>query len=292
MGIGHRPTWLAENATQPGRVLAARFPDVDNFGDLRDVPGGIEPDLITAGFPCQPVSIAGRKKGVNDERWLWDDIIELVGRMGNRPRLFLENVQGILSANNGDAMARVIHGLASMGYVGRWGLVRAADVGACHRRTRWFCVASHPDSPGLERGEHSWRRNVFTGGDLLPTPTSSYPGGSLERYRERLREHLPGSDLTFMSLNHLVESLDTQDWGVYTRAVEHHASVMGSPPPSPTTDEGRLSAEFVEWMMMLPPGWVTGSDIPVIGRKARLKILGNGVVPAQAGLAWGLLNGE
>ena len=287
MALGYTPFAVAENDLQPSRVLKERFPDAPNYGDIRDVPTGLEADVITAGFPCQPVSIAGRKRGHEDDRWIFDDILKVVGRMGNRPRLFLENVQGILSANSGDAMARVVHGLASMGYVGRWGLVRAADVGACHRRTRWFCVASHPDSPRLEGQEHQGRRYVPSGDDLLPTPTSTYPGGSIEQYRERLASYNRNS--TFMSLNHLVESFDKQDWGVYTSAIERHAKVVGRQPPPSLTDAGTLSDRFVEWMMMLPDGWVTGDDIPVIGRKARLKILGNGVVPLQARLAWNLL---
>ena len=64
--------------------------------------------------------------------------------------------------------------------------------------------------------------------------------------------------------------------------------MLGRPAPAPT-DAGRLSPRFVEWLMGLPDGWVTGVDIP---RNAQLKALGNGVVPAQCALALQLLLGE
>jgi hypothetical protein len=78
-------------------------------------------------------------------------------------------------------------------------------------------------------------------------------------------------------------------WGVYGAAIEHHAEVLGRPAPAPTDEQGRLSPAFVEWMMMLPEGWVTDVDI---SRTAQLKLLGNAVVPAQAAAAWGSLLGD
>src|SRR5213075_2264331 len=105
------------------KILAHRYPDVPNLGDLTAVDWSrVEPvDILTAGFPCQPVSHAGKRAGVSDERWLFDDICTAISRMVTRPRLLVfENVAGLLSANGGDAMARVVLGLAQIGYVGCW----------------------------------------------------------------------------------------------------------------------------------------------------------------------------
>lgn len=68
-------------------------------------------------------------------------------------------------------------------------------------------------------------------------------------------------------------------WGVYEPAIRRHERVLGRAAPDPRDERGRLSPHFVEWMMMLPEGWVT--DI-VPNRTQQLKMLGNGVVPPQA----------
>jgi DNA (cytosine-5)-methyltransferase 1 len=98
--------------------------------------------LLGGGFPCQPVSVAGRRKAQSDERWLWPEVARVVGELG--PRLVvLENVRGLLSAGTpyGSAFAEVVGDLARLGYGSRWGVVRASDVGAPHQRARWFLVA-------------------------------------------------------------------------------------------------------------------------------------------------------
>lgn len=84
------------------------------------------------------------------------------------------------------------------------------------------------------------------------------------------------------------------DWGEYTGAVGRWASVLGRTAPHPTepgrTGRPRLAAVFVEWLMGLPPGWVT--DVAGISRSAQLRALGNGVIPAQAATAVTLLLGD
>jgi site-specific DNA-cytosine methylase len=101
---------------------------------------------------CQPVSAAGRRKGVEDDRWLWEDITEVLRRMGTPPRLLcFENVPGLMSANSGDAIASVAGSLAALGYEYCWRVIRASEAGAPHRRARWFCLAWSPADP--ERGE-------------------------------------------------------------------------------------------------------------------------------------------
>jgi DNA (cytosine-5)-methyltransferase 1 len=140
---------------------------------------GVEPvDILAAGFPCQPVSAAGKRKGIEDERWLFDDICEAIGRMGPRPRLLVfENVAGLLSANGGDAMARVIHGLAAIGYVGRYRLLRASDVGAPHKRERWFCIARPAaDTEGARAAAAQQRRRLCGLESPVQDPDSAASG--------------------------------------------------------------------------------------------------------------------
>jgi DNA (cytosine-5)-methyltransferase 1 len=104
--------------------------------------------------------------------------------------------------------------------------------------------------------------------DVLPTPRATRGGSATETVRK----------------------LPFTDFGPYTPAIRRWEHVLGRPAPSPTEPgrEGkpRLSSAFVEWMMGLPEGWVTDTDIP---RSAQLKALGNGIMPQQAALAIRLL---
>ena len=103
--------------------------------DFRPMAGLV--DIITAGFPCQPHSVAGLRAGAEDERNLWPDTLRTIGQVGPRFAM-LENVPGITS--NGYA-GTVVGQLSEIGYDCRWGIVSAAEVGAPHRRARWWCLA-------------------------------------------------------------------------------------------------------------------------------------------------------
>ena len=94
-------------------------------------------DLVTAGIPCQPFSVAGKRGGLADERWIWPAVATLLGQI--RPRwLFLENVAGFVQHGLGP----VLRDLAALGYDAEWDLFRASDVSAPHRRERIFLLAN------------------------------------------------------------------------------------------------------------------------------------------------------
>lgn len=104
------------------------------------------PDIITAGFPCQDISVAGHGKGLAGERsGLFYEIIRLL-KETNAPWVFLENVPAIRTRG----LKEVITALTDLGYDCRWTRVSAAEVGACHRRERWFLLA-HASGERLER---------------------------------------------------------------------------------------------------------------------------------------------
>ena len=93
-------------------------------------------DILTAGFPCQPFSNAGARRGLDDDRWLWPSIARIISTV--RPRfVVLENVPPVVRAG----LPAVLADLAQLGFDAEWGLYSAADIGAPHRRQRWWCVA-------------------------------------------------------------------------------------------------------------------------------------------------------
>jgi DNA (cytosine-5)-methyltransferase 1 len=122
----------------PRRILAHRCPDVPNYGDVKTTNWRkVEPvDWLTAGYPCQPFSLAGLRKGADDPRHLWPGVARAIGVL--RPaRVLLENV----AAHLRDGFDVVLGDLAAMGYDASWGVVRASDAGAPHGRARLFVVA-------------------------------------------------------------------------------------------------------------------------------------------------------
>ena len=136
---GHTVAWGAELDPAPASVCAHHWPDVPNHGDITTIDwDAVEPvDILSAGYPCQPFSTAGRRQGTNDDRHLWPAVRHAVASL--RPRyVFLENVRGHLSLG----AAIVVADLAALGYVSTWGLLGSSDVGGCHRRQRWWCVAA------------------------------------------------------------------------------------------------------------------------------------------------------
>lgn len=111
-------------------------------------------DCITAGFPCQPHSVAGKREGLSDERWIWPDISRLIGEL--RPRfVLLENVPGLASTGGLDGC---IGDLAERGYSAEWARLSAAAVGASHERERLFIfgwLVGLADDHGKGCGEFS-----------------------------------------------------------------------------------------------------------------------------------------
>lgn len=141
--VGGEVVWVSDIDKHVSLLLNGRMPDVPNLGDIKKVNWYDVPtvDWLTAGFPCQPFSNAGLRKGVQDERHIWPWIAEAIGIL--RPRhIFLENV----SALQKRGLDVVLGDLDGLGYVGAWTNLRASDVGCAHRRKGLFILATDSSS--------------------------------------------------------------------------------------------------------------------------------------------------
>jgi len=144
---GMKVIWQSEIDPYATRVLAKHWPEVPNHGDIKriDWRNIVRPDVICGGYPCQPFSLAGARKGEEDPRHLWPWVRHALSVV--RPRYaILENVRGHLSLGG----PTVISEITALGYCAEWRVISAASVGANHRRDRVFIVA-YPDGAGLER---------------------------------------------------------------------------------------------------------------------------------------------
>ena len=283
-----KTAWVSEIDKYACKVIDARI-NKPNIGNLKIVNWAeVEPvDIITAGYPCQPFSTAGKRKGVQDERHLWPYIKEAISTI--RPSIvFLENVRGHFGLGFRD----VLTDFASIGYDVRWTLIRASDVGAPHRRERLFIFA-HPDGA---RCNDSWPKlpNGLEQSGVTITNTDSKRQKRQTKKRELERERFskPCENLKHSDTYSERQSLG-QNPGTASRNIrksQFEPSGVGeaiyTQDVPPALDQGKLNAKFVEYMMGLPAGWVTDLDI---SRANKLKILGNGVVPQQAYKALELL---
>jgi DNA (cytosine-5)-methyltransferase 1 len=160
LGETYRTVGYVERDAYAAAVLVARMDDAaldrapvwDDVTTFRGAPWRGVVDLISAGFPCEPWSDAGRRLGVRDHRWLWPFIARVVHEVG--PRLvFLENVPAIALSG----LQHVLGDLASLGFDAEWTVLGAAHVGASHRRDRLFLLADadrdrREGLPDAERG--------------------------------------------------------------------------------------------------------------------------------------------
>ncbi|KKW92659.1 DNA cytosine methyltransferase [Sphingobium chungbukense] len=146
----------------PRRVLAKHWPEVPCYHDVRELTAdalardGIAVDVICGGFPCQDLSEAGQRAGIDGERsGLWREFARLIGEI--RPAFaIVENVPELLSGAGGEWFARVLGDLAALGYDACWDCVQAGDLGAAHIRDRVWITAYVPDA-AQERHIQCWR---------------------------------------------------------------------------------------------------------------------------------------
>ena len=209
--LGGEVRWVSDIDKGACKILAHRFPDVPNLGDITALDwSDVEPvDILTGGFPCQDVSHAGRRAGLirgETRTGLWAEMLRGIATM--RPRLVVaENVRGLLSARAdsdvepcpwclGDAddeppmraLGAVLADLADIGYDAAWCGLRAADVGAAHGRFRVFILAwPATNSDGrldVASESRADQRSIQTGDGrgasaaLLPTPSCSDTNGA------------------------------------------------------------------------------------------------------------------
>ncbi len=136
---GMKCVWQVESDPYAQKVLSKHWPNVRRWDDVRTFPpeGDWRCDLIAGGFPCQDISCAGSRTGIDGSRsGLWAEFARVVRLV--RPRYVLvENVAALLHRG----ISRVLGDLAACGYDAQWDCIPASAVGAPHRRDRLFIVA-------------------------------------------------------------------------------------------------------------------------------------------------------
>ena len=140
--FGHKCVFSSEMDKYCQKVYEDNFKDTPS-GDITQISENSIPDfdILTAGFPCQPFSYAGRQEGFNDKTrgTLFFDVLRII--KAKRPKMFLlENVKGLKSHNNGETMDIILSALKELGYDVHWKILDSHKFGVPQKRERWYCV--------------------------------------------------------------------------------------------------------------------------------------------------------
>jgi len=151
------------------KVLKHNFPNAKQYGDIKRTNfskyrGAVS--IISAGFPCQPFSIAGKRKGTEDDRYLWDEMYRAIKEIS--PRWVVgENVLGIINWSKGLVFEKVCSDLEAAGYEVQPFVLPAAGVGAPHQRYRvWFVAFKNSDGDGRNNIDWEKESDVRKFGDI------------------------------------------------------------------------------------------------------------------------------
>jgi DNA (cytosine-5)-methyltransferase 1 len=132
------------------KVLEKNFPNVKRYGDIKEFDGTQyrgTVDILSGGFPCQPFSVAGKRKGKTDDRYLWPEMLRVIREI--KPAFILgENVGGLISMENGKTLDRILTDLGNEGYTTEQFIIPACAIGAWHRRDRIWIIANSNGAGG------------------------------------------------------------------------------------------------------------------------------------------------
>lgn len=264
----YRTVGFVERESHAAAALVARMEDqalapAPVWDDLRSFDGRPwrqRVHLVSAGYPCQPFSIAGQRAGAADPRHLWPEVARIVDEV--RPEwVWLENVEGHLSLGYADVAGE----LRAMGYTPKAGLFTAREAGARHRRRRLFILA-HADGIG---------RGLFSGsGAERGDDSAGIAARGGERERRAILAGECGAHLDDVVVDAASGGLD--------------GPIGDQPIFAPGPGELRAWEELLAGRPDLQPALLRDDD-GMADRLDRTRGAGNGVCSLAAALAWSVL---
>ena len=147
------------------KVLKKHWNNINIEEDIRNVKGErYAADIITGGFPCQPFSVAGKRKSTADDRYLWDEMLRVIREV--KPSwIVAENVEGIVNINEGMVLRQVLNDLENEGFQSQCIIIPASGIGAWHQRKRiWIVSHSNSRLSVRENEEIQSRGNAINNG--------------------------------------------------------------------------------------------------------------------------------
>lgn len=265
---GFRTVGQCEWADYPTKVLEKHWPDVPRWRDIRTLTGesfyeqtGLRTvDVISGGFPCQPFSVAGKRRGKEDDRYLWPEMLRVISEI--RPAWVVgENVAGIVSM----ALDQVLSDLESIGYACQSFVIPACAVDAPHRRDRVAIVGRNAN-----RGNEQTERQICAWKDTKP-------GGSGDDVADTSGKGLQGRKFCGTP----DKGWQTKPCGSVSQCCEDVSYAKSTKRPSSRAEawKRRPKSGCSGWWTAEPDVGRVAHGVP--HRVDRLRCLGNAVVPQQ-----------
>ena len=245
------------------KVLQKNFPNIPIENEVRNVKGKrFKADVITGGFPCQPFSVAGKRKGTDDDRFLWGETIKIVSEQ--KPRWFIgENVEGIINIQNGLVFRQIKDDLESKGFEVQSLTIPASGVGAWHERKRVWIIGCNVSNSNTRLGIGE-NQEIQTRGN-----TTSISGEDVSNSKRNEYQH-----------STIRKSGTNKIWGFYSKKEKQ------------ATHDVRSKTTRCDGVFGTQTWWQTQSSVCRVpngvsdeldkGRANRIKSLGNSIVPQIA----------
>lgn len=278
---GAETIWQVEQNAFCQKVLSKHWPKAKIYNDVKNITKeNVEPvEILIGGFPCQSISVAGKQRGLEDEKksGLWWEFHRIISEL--RPRIVvMENVANVLRLGGLD----ILGSLAEIGYDAEWTIISAKDMGACHLRKRWFCVAY----PNTRRADHtiSTRRKESSlqtvgNGNITNANSEQLVTSKSRNSTKRSEETTPTGTLDTMDKNcrngNVTNSNGTRREKQSINPKFTHRKTSKMSKHSVRTD--RRSENY--WQKNTPESPLCHVDDGISQRVARLKALGNSIVP-------------
>jgi DNA (cytosine-5)-methyltransferase 1 len=267
------------------KVLQKNFPNVPIEDEIRNVKGSrYQADVVTGGFPCQPFSIAGKRKGTDDDRYLWDETLRVVAE--TKPKWFVgENVEGIVNINNGTVLQQIQKDLESEGFQVQCLVIPASGVGAWHQRKRVWIVAYSDKFRCTQHNETKKEKFEWRSKTSFMSSSSQDVSNSNERNVEARRERQRK-----IRKEHTEERLSSDASGIRETLSNSKSTGLQSSIDRQRKEQLRrgdtstIQCQETWWQIEsklrgIPDGICTGLDKD---RTNRIKALGNSIVPQIA----------
>ncbi len=261
--------WQVEIDDFCTKVLTKHWPNVPKFGDIRDV-GKREletVDLIAGGFPCQPFSVAGKRKGTEDDRHLWPEMLRVISEL--KPTWVLgENVPGIIPI----FLDQAISDLEAEGYTCETFVLPACAFDAPHRRDRLFIIA-HSNQHGKSIVTFNEKEGQGELGNLENSRCALRERGKEHRKSDRKTRNTSIQPQRSSGTSRLISNTKP------IRCGQMESSIISREERKRTADQTSDSSITRRWSRWLPEPGVGQVAHGIPDRVDRLKGLGNAVVP-------------
>ena len=242
------------------KVLKKHWSNIPIIDDVRRINGKeIKADVVVGGFPCQSISIAGKQKGKDDDRYLFPEMLRIIKEV--KPRWIIgENVQNLINISNGTILKDIVEGLETENFEVQCFGISASSQGAWHKRERIWIVANSNDRLSIGKNQEiQTRRNTINNGSSSNVPNT----------QRNEHQHTPTR-----------QSGTGELWGFYSEEEKQTSHDLWS-------KTSRCNASFRQetwWnsqsrICRIPHGLSEKMDR---FRKDRIKALGNSIVPQIA----------